>query len=165
MLARSRFVVAAMSVVASRPLAFGSCKPVMSVPRVGKMLPRDLQTDIQLEPIFVARSCEDGLDFGPSTGNRCISQLTRRGFKVLRTGEKIFDELRAQWAEQIGTDKLELVGAVLIERLKSIPGWLHRPGLVGPGTRGINEGASPITQVLTDADQKILRSCAGANEE
>ncbi len=55
-------------------------------------------------------------------------QLTPRGFKVLRTGEKIFDKLRAQWAEQIGMDKLEMIESVLTERLKVVPHGLVDPG-------------------------------------
>ena len=61
-------------------------------------------------------------------------QLTPRGLELLKAGEGIFDELRLQWAEQIGMDRLEMVEAVLTERLKAIPngfidpGWLSQEG-------------------------------------
>ena len=46
----------------------------------------------------------------------------------MRTGEKIFDDLRAQWAEEIGMDKLNLVEAVLTEKLRALPNGLIDPG-------------------------------------
>ena len=61
-------------------------------------------------------------------------QLTPSGFEVLQTGERIFNQLRARWAEQIGMDRLEMVEAVLTERLRMIPngfidpGWLAQEG-------------------------------------
>ena len=67
-------------------------------------------------------------------GRRKRLQLTPRGYKVLRTGEKIFDDLRSRWAEQIGLDRLEMVEAVLTERLRAMPngvidpGWLAKDG-------------------------------------
>ena len=57
-------------------------------------------------------------------------ELTPRGFKVLRMGEKIFDDLRSEWVEQIGMDRLEMIESVLTERLEASssvmidPGWL-----------------------------------------
>jgi DNA-binding MarR family transcriptional regulator len=67
-------------------------------------------------------------DLDANDARRKRLQLTPRGFEVLRTGEKIFDELRAQWAEQIGLDKLEMVESVLTERLEAIPNGLIEPG-------------------------------------
>lgn len=75
-----------------------------------------------------------GRNLDAQDGRRKRLQLTPRGFEVLRTGEKIFDELRAQWAEQIGMGRLEIVESVLTERLKVIPngfidpGWLAQEG-------------------------------------
>ena len=69
-----------------------------------------------------------GRDLDAQDARRKRLQLTPRGFEVLRTGEKIFDELRAQWAEQIGMDRLEMVESVLLERLKAIPNGLIEPG-------------------------------------
>jgi DNA-binding MarR family transcriptional regulator len=69
-----------------------------------------------------------GRDLDAQDARRKRLQLTPRGFEVLRTGEKIFDELRAQWAEQIGMDRLEMVESVLIERLKAIPNGFIEPG-------------------------------------
>ena len=68
-----------------------------------------------------------GRDPDAQDSRRKRLQLTQRGFGVLRTGEKIFDELRAQWAEQIGMDKLQMVESVLTERLKAIPNGIIEP--------------------------------------
>ena len=65
-------------------------------------------------------------------------QLTPLGFEVLRTGERIFNELRRQWAEQIGMDKIELVESVLTEKLRALPngltdaGWFTQEGDAQP---------------------------------
>jgi DNA-binding MarR family transcriptional regulator len=67
-------------------------------------------------------------DLDAKDARRKHLRLTPRGFEVLRTGEKIFDELRDQWAEQIGVDKLEMIESVLIERLKTIPNGFVDPG-------------------------------------
>jgi DNA-binding MarR family transcriptional regulator len=75
-----------------------------------------------------------GRDLDAKDARRKRLQLTPRGFEVLRTGEKIFEDLRAQWAEQIGMDKLEMIESVLTERLKTSsnglidPSWLAQEG-------------------------------------
>ena len=69
-----------------------------------------------------------GRDLDAQDGRRKRLQLTPRGFEVLRTGEKIFDELRAQWAGEIGMDRLQMVESVLTERLKALPNGLIEPG-------------------------------------
>jgi DNA-binding MarR family transcriptional regulator len=75
-----------------------------------------------------------GRDLDAKDARRKRLQLTPRGFEVLSTGEKILDELRTQWAEQIGMDKLEMIESVLTERLKANPkgnidpGWLAQEG-------------------------------------
>ncbi len=67
-------------------------------------------------------------------GRRKHLQVTPFGFEVLGTGEVIFNELRAHWAEQVGMDRLEMVEAVLAERLTTAPsgsidpGWLAQDG-------------------------------------
>jgi len=73
-------------------------------------------------------------DLDAEDGRRKRLQLTPRGLKVLRMGEKIFNDLRSQWAEQIGIDRLEMVEAVLTERLRGLPNgvidpeWLIKDG-------------------------------------
>jgi DNA-binding MarR family transcriptional regulator len=54
-------------------------------------------------------------------------RLTPRGIEVLRTGEEIFNELRSQWADQIGLDKLEMIESLLAERFKIDPDTLNDP--------------------------------------
>jgi hypothetical protein len=62
-------------------------------------------------------------------------QVTPLGFKVLREGEAIFDELRDQWERQIGPAELENLETHLTELAGTAPvrfdtpGWMSRdPG-------------------------------------
>jgi DNA-binding MarR family transcriptional regulator len=63
-----------------------------------------------------------------SDARRKHLKATSLGFKVLQTGEAIFDELRSQWAEQIGADQLEVIEKLLTERLNVLPNGLINPG-------------------------------------
>jgi DNA-binding MarR family transcriptional regulator len=71
-------------------------------------------------------------DADPRDARRKRLQVTALGFDVLRTGEAIFDELRAQWAQQVGAAELEameshlaaLVGAQPVRF--DTPGWAFR---------------------------------------
>ena len=67
-----------------------------------------------------------GRDLDAKDGRRKRLQLTLRGNEVLQRGEKIFNELRMQWARQIGKDKLQTVEFVLTERLKRLPGGIPK---------------------------------------
>ena len=57
-------------------------------------------------------------------------RVTARGFSMLREAEEIFDELRNQWARQIGTTQLEEIEKHLAELVSTDPlrldtsGWL-----------------------------------------
>jgi DNA-binding MarR family transcriptional regulator len=69
----------------------------------------------------------------PLDARRKRLQVTKRGTSMMREGEKIFDQLREQWAQQIGPAKLrtlekqlaELVGSSRV-RLDDTPGWMAR---------------------------------------
>ena len=69
-------------------------------------------------------------DTDPRDGRRKRLQVTARGFEMLRQGEAIFDELRDQWARQIGAAELEnlethlaaLVGDPAVRF--DTPGWM-----------------------------------------
>ena len=58
--------------------------------------------------------------------------VTAHGFDMLREAEEIFDELRNQWARQIGTPQLEEIEKHLAELIGTDPlrpdtsGWLAR---------------------------------------
>ncbi len=69
-----------------------------------------------------------GRDPDAQDARRKRLQLTPRGLEVLQTGEEILDDLRIRWAEQIGMDRLEMVEAVLTERLKALPNGFIDPG-------------------------------------
>ena len=43
----------------------------------------------------------------PRDSRRRRFVVTDKGHDLLRTGERVFDELRAQWAERIGADELQ----------------------------------------------------------
>ena len=68
----------------------------------------------------------------PRDARRKRLEVTPLGLEVMREGEAIFDELRAQWERQIGAAQLatleghltKLVGAVPIRF--DTPGWLAR---------------------------------------
>jgi len=69
-------------------------------------------------------------DADPGDARRKQLRVTPLGFDVLRQGEAIFDELREQWARQIGTTELATLeawlttlvgdGAVRVDE----PGWI-----------------------------------------
>jgi DNA-binding MarR family transcriptional regulator len=54
----------------------------------------------------------------PRDGRRLQLQVTDRGREMLRTGEAVFDDLRAQWEQQTGTAQV----AALEEALKALVG-------------------------------------------
>jgi DNA-binding MarR family transcriptional regulator len=66
----------------------------------------------------------------PLDARRKRLQVTALGFEVMRVGEAVFDELRAEWKRRIGAKQLErlesdlatLVGASTV-RIDS-PGWI-----------------------------------------
>jgi len=69
----------------------------------------------------------------PLDARRKRVQVTKRGLAVMREGERVFDELREQWAQRIGPAKLrtlekqlaELLGSSRV-RLDDTPGWMAR---------------------------------------
>jgi DNA-binding MarR family transcriptional regulator len=64
----------------------------------------------------------------PADARRMRLQVTDQGFAVLRTGEAIFDELRARWQQQIGPDKLAELESLLTELVGEQPVRLDTPG-------------------------------------
>ncbi|MCO5970340.1 MarR family winged helix-turn-helix transcriptional regulator [Actinoallomurus soli] len=68
----------------------------------------------------------------PRDGRRKRLQVTALGFEVLRQGEAIFDELREQWAKQIGAAELETIEKHLTALVGTqpvrfdTPGWIAR---------------------------------------
>jgi DNA-binding MarR family transcriptional regulator len=71
-------------------------------------------------------------DTDPRDGRRKRLQVTALGYDVMRQGEAVFDELRDQWAQQIGAAELArieehltaLVGAQPVRF--DTPGWIAR---------------------------------------
>jgi DNA-binding MarR family transcriptional regulator len=71
-------------------------------------------------------------DTDPRDGRRKRLQVTALGFDVMRQGEEVFDELRDQWAQQIGAAELDriedhltaLAGAQPVRF--DTPGWIAR---------------------------------------
>jgi DNA-binding MarR family transcriptional regulator len=71
-------------------------------------------------------------DTDPRDGRRKRLQVTALGFDVMRQGEAIFDELRDQWAQQIGAAELDRIEAHLTALVGAqpvrfdTPGWIAR---------------------------------------
>jgi DNA-binding MarR family transcriptional regulator len=71
-------------------------------------------------------------DTDPRDARRKRLQVTALGLEVMRQGEAVFDELRDQWAQQIGAAELDriehhltaLVGAQPVRF--DTPGWIAR---------------------------------------
>ena len=75
-------------------------------------------------------------DTDPKDARRKRLQVTPLGFEVLRTGEAIFDELRDQWARQIGPAELESIEAHLAALVGAQPVRFDTPGWI---TRDLGE--------------------------
>jgi DNA-binding MarR family transcriptional regulator len=82
---------------------------------------------VLVERGYVAREAD------PRDARRKRLHVTKLGSAVLREGEAVFDELRDQWARQIGSAKLKAVEKHLFElvgrspvRLDDTPGWMAR---------------------------------------
>jgi len=75
-------------------------------------------------------------DTDPKDARRKRLQVTPLGFEVLRTGEAIFDELRDQWARQIGPAELESLEAHLAALVGAQPVRFDTPGWI---TRDLGE--------------------------
>jgi len=66
----------------------------------------------------------------PIDARRKLLRVTELGFEVMRQGETIFDELRARWESQIGSEELvrletnlaSVLGASLVRPEE--PGWI-----------------------------------------
>ncbi|MEV8373449.1 MarR family winged helix-turn-helix transcriptional regulator [Kribbella sp. NPDC056861] len=69
-----------------------------------------------------------GREVDPADARRMRLQVTDQGFAVLRTGEAVFDELRAQWQQQIGPEKLAELESLLTELVGEQPVRLDTPG-------------------------------------
>jgi DNA-binding MarR family transcriptional regulator len=72
----------------------------------------------------------------PADARRKRLQVTELGLEVLRTGEEIFDELRAQWARKIGDADFEAFEAHLSALVGAQPVRFDTPGWLARGTSG-----------------------------
>ncbi|GAA0946397.1 MarR family winged helix-turn-helix transcriptional regulator [Pseudonocardia zijingensis] len=72
----------------------------------------------------------------PADARRKRLQVTELGLEVLRTGEEIFDELRAQWARKIGAADFEAFEAHLSALVGAQPVRFDTPGWLARGTSG-----------------------------
>jgi DNA-binding MarR family transcriptional regulator len=69
-------------------------------------------------------------DADPLDARRKRLQVTALGFDVLRHGEAIFDELRDQWARQIGAAELETLETQLATLVGTTPVRFDTPGWI-----------------------------------
>ncbi|WP_203989354.1 MarR family winged helix-turn-helix transcriptional regulator [Sphaerisporangium rufum] len=84
-----------------------------------------------IDTLMKAGYLERGTD--PADARRKVVQLTARGSDALVRSARIFDELRARWAETLGADRLRALEDDLRRvtppdpfRL-DVPGWLGTP--------------------------------------
>jgi DNA-binding MarR family transcriptional regulator len=64
----------------------------------------------------------------PRDSRRRRFTVTDEGHALLRTGEQVFDDLRAQWAERIGVEELERLEEALSDLGIRIPTNFDAPG-------------------------------------
>jgi DNA-binding MarR family transcriptional regulator len=64
----------------------------------------------------------------PADARRMRLQISDRGTALLREGEGIFDELRAEWQQRIGAAKLAELESILTDLLGAQPVRLDTPG-------------------------------------
>ena len=69
-----------------------------------------------------------GRDADPGDARRKKLQVTERGSTMLRVGEQVFDELRADWARQVGAERLAELEAALTDLVGPSPIRLDAPG-------------------------------------
>jgi DNA-binding MarR family transcriptional regulator len=69
-------------------------------------------------------------DTDPRDARRKRLNVTALGLDMLRQGETIFDELRDQWAQQIGIDELENVETQLAAMVGARPVRFDTPGWI-----------------------------------
>ena len=64
----------------------------------------------------------------PADGRRMRLRVTDHGLAMMREGEAIFDEMRAQWADQAGAEAVDTVEATLRQLVGDRPVRLDTPG-------------------------------------
>jgi DNA-binding MarR family transcriptional regulator len=69
-------------------------------------------------------------DTDPRDGRRKRLQVTALGFDVMRQGEAVFDELRNQWAQQIGAAELDRIEDHLAALAGAQPARFDTPGWI-----------------------------------
>ena len=60
-------------------------------------------------------------DADPQDARRMRLQVTKLGWRVLQTGETIFDDLRTRWEQRVGSAELAKVEKVLTKLVGSLP--------------------------------------------
>lgn len=72
----------------------------------------------------------------PADARRARLRVTDRGLAMLREGDAVFEELRARWAQRVGTQRLDEVEATLTELVGAEPVRLDAPGWVAQDVGG-----------------------------
>ena len=66
----------------------------------------------------------------PNDARRKLVQVTTLGYAVMREGEAIFQDLRANWEKQIGAEELAKLEASLVALVGAMPISLDAPGRI-----------------------------------
>lgn len=72
----------------------------------------------------------------PNDSRRRRFRVTDQGHQLLRTGERVFDELREQWATRIGADELDRLEEALSDLGIRIPTRFDAPGYFNDSAPG-----------------------------
>ena len=70
----------------------------------------------------------------PNDARRKLLTVTPRGYEAMRVGEKIMDDLRAQWESAIGAAEVARLEADLVKLVGADPVDLSAPGSVAKDT-------------------------------
>src|SRR5258705_1055743 len=98
-------------------------------------------------------------DTDPRDGRRKRLQVTALGFDVMRQGEAVFDELRDQWAQQIGAAELDRIEDHLTALAGAQPLRFDTPRWIAP--HGGEPGFATDTSALTpERPRPPIRSIA-----
>ena len=96
---------------------------------LGRRLSVSKQAAAKTIAVLEARGyVESGAD--PIDARRKRLQVTALGFEVMRQGEAIFDDLREQWARQVGSAELESLEAHLRTLVGTSPVRFDAPGWI-----------------------------------
>jgi DNA-binding MarR family transcriptional regulator len=114
-----------------RPIHDFALHSILAGADTASVLARELGVTKQAVAKTVAFLEAEGYVSGETDGRdtrRRRFTVTDRGHDLVQTGQLVFDELRARWAERIGTAELEQLEAALVDLGIQVPTRLDASG-------------------------------------